>query len=54
MLIVMGLLKNHETTARIWDGKHYFIHAGIDEDAGEEWKWESTDRDYLEKFPRIK
>ena len=28
-----------------------FVHAGIDEEAGDEWEWESTDRDYLEKFP---
>lgn len=28
-----------------------FVHAGIDEDAGEEWEWESTDRDFLEKYP---
>lgn len=28
-----------------------FVHAGVDEDAGEEWEWESTDRDFLEKYP---
>lgn len=28
-----------------------FVHAGIDEDAGENWEWESSDRDFLEKFP---
>ena len=28
-----------------------FVHAGVDEEAGEAWEWESTDRDYLEKFP---
>lgn len=28
-----------------------FVHAGIDEEAGDEWEWESTDRDYLEKYP---
>ena len=28
-----------------------FVHAGIDEEAGEEWEWESTDRDFLEKYP---
>ena len=28
-----------------------FVHAGVDEDAGEEWDWESTDRDFLEKYP---
>lgn len=28
-----------------------FVHAGIDEESGEEWEWESTDRDFLEKFP---
>ena len=28
-----------------------FVHAGIYEEAGEEWEYESTDRDYLEKFP---
>lgn len=28
-----------------------FVHAGIDEEAKEEWEWESTDRDFLEKFP---
>lgn len=28
-----------------------FVHAGIDEDAGEDWEWESSDRDFLEKFP---
>ena len=28
-----------------------FVHAGIDEEVGEEWEWESTDRDFLEKYP---
>ncbi len=28
-----------------------FVHAGIDEESGDEWEWESTDRDYLEKYP---
>ena len=28
-----------------------FVHAGIDEAAGEGWEYESTDRDYLEKYP---
>ena len=28
-----------------------FVHAGIDEEAGDGWEWESTDRDYLEKYP---
>lgn len=28
-----------------------FVHAGIDEESGGEWEWESTDRDYLEKYP---
>ena len=28
-----------------------FVHAGIYEEAGEEWEYESIDRDYLEKFP---
>lgn len=28
-----------------------FVHAGIDETAGEGWEYESTDRDYLEKYP---
>lgn len=28
-----------------------FVHAGIYEEAGEEWEWESTELDYLEKFP---
>lgn len=28
-----------------------FVHAGIDEEAGDEWEGESTDRDYLEKYP---
>ena len=33
------------------EGNIVFVHAGINEEAGEEWEWESTDRDYLEKFP---
>ena len=33
------------------EGNIIFVHAGINEEAGEEWEWESTDRDYLEKFP---
>lgn len=33
------------------EGNVIFVHAGVDEEAGEEWEWESTDRDYLEKFP---
>lgn len=33
------------------EGNIVFVHAGIDEDSGEEWEWESTERDYLEKFP---
>lgn len=33
------------------EGDIIFVHAGIDEEAGEEWEWESTVRDYLEKFP---
>ena len=28
-----------------------FVHVGINEEAGDEWEWESTERDYLEKFP---
>lgn len=28
-----------------------FVHAGIDEEVGEEWEWESTDRDFMEKYP---
>ena len=28
-----------------------FVHAGIDEEAVEDWEWESSDRDFLEKFP---
>lgn len=28
-----------------------FVHAGIDEEAGEDWEWSSTDRDYTEKYP---
>ena len=28
-----------------------FVHAGIDEESGEEWEWESTDRVFWEKFP---
>ncbi len=28
-----------------------FVHAGIDEASGENWEWESTDRDFLEKYP---
>lgn len=28
-----------------------FVHAGIDETSGENWEWESTDRDFLEKYP---
>ena len=33
------------------EGNILFVHAGINEEAGEEWEWESTDRDFLEKFP---
>lgn len=33
------------------EGNIIFVHAGINEEAGEEWEWESTDQDYLEKFP---
>lgn len=33
------------------EGNVIFVHAGIAEEAGEEWEWESTDRDYLEKYP---
>lgn len=33
------------------EGNIVFVHAGIDEESGEEWEWESTERDYLEKFP---
>lgn len=33
------------------EGNILFVHAGINEEAGEEWEWESTDWDFLEKFP---
>lgn len=33
------------------EGNTIFVHAGIDEDAGENWEWESSDRDFLEKYP---
>lgn len=33
------------------EGNIIFVHAGIDEESGEEWEWESTDRDFLEKYP---
>ena len=33
------------------EGNILFQHAGINEEAGEEWEWESTDWDFLEKFP---
>ena len=33
------------------EGNTIFVHAGVDEDAGEDWEWESSDRDFLEKFP---
>ena len=33
------------------EGNIIFVHAGVDEEAGEEWEWESTDRDFLEKYP---
>lgn len=32
------------------EGNIIFVHAGIDEESGYEWEWESTDWDYLEKF----
>lgn len=33
------------------EGNTIFVHAGVDEEAGENWEWESSDRDFLEKFP---
>lgn len=33
------------------EGNVIFVHAGIDEESGEKWEWESTDRNFLEKYP---
>lgn len=33
------------------EGNTIFVHAGISEEFGETWEWDSTDFDYLEKYP---
>ena len=33
------------------EGNTIFVHAGIDESAGEMWEWSSSEVDYLEKYP---
>ncbi len=31
--------------------KQIFVHAGVDEEAGEDWKWETGDETFLWKYP---
>lgn len=42
-----GLPYYYETETQI------FVHAGVDEEAGEDWKWGTEDRYYTEKHPAV-
>ena len=45
---MQGLPSYYETESQI------FVHAGVDEDAGEYWKWGASDDSFLWKFPAAK